>query len=57
VLLARRSRHLARTRYLKRGVSDRGEVTNDVEHEQIIHDERTSSDGAFSSYLQIRGDL
>ena len=57
MLLARRSRHFAGTRYLKRGVSDRGKVANDVEHEQIIHDESTSPEGVFSSYLQIRGSI
>jgi len=57
VLMARRSRHFAGTRYLKRGVSDRGKVANDVEHEQIIHDESTSPEGVFSSYLQIRGSI
>ena len=59
ILLARRSRHFAGTRYLKRGVSDRGKVANDVEHEQIIHDESSTSlpEGAFSSYLQIRGSI
>ena len=57
MLLARRSRHFAGTRYLKRGVSDRGKVANDVEHEQILHDESTSPEGVFSSYLQIRGSI
>ena len=33
ILVARRSRHFAGTRYLKRGVSDCGRVANDVEHE------------------------
>ena len=58
-LLARRSRHFAGTRYLKRGVSEQGKVANDVEHEQIIHDESTSSatGGIFSSYLQVRGSI
>ena len=57
-LLARRSRHFAGTRYLKRGVSDQGKVANDVEHEQILHDEASSaSAGAFSSYLQCRGSI
>lgn len=54
-LLARRSRHFAGTRYLKRGVSEQGKVANDVEHEQILHDESVSSPGAFSAYLQVRG--
>jgi hypothetical protein len=31
ILVARRSRHFAGTRYLKRGVSDQGKVANDVE--------------------------
>ena len=49
-LLARRSRHFAGTRYLKRGVSDVGKVANDVEHEQVSpgvvgeSDRQTSSD-------------
>jgi hypothetical protein len=56
-LLARRSRHFAGTRYLKRGVSDQGKVGNDVEHEQIIHDESTIGEGIFSSFLQVRGSI
>ena len=57
ILLARRSRHFAGTRYLKRGVSEQGKVANDVEHEQILHDETVSSPGTFSSYLQVRGSI
>ena len=59
ILIARRSRHFAGTRYLKRGVSEQGKVANDVEHEQILHDESesTSSSGIFSSYLQVRGSI
>jgi len=63
ILMARRSRHFAGTRYLKRGVSDRGKVANDVEHEQIMHDESSSisagkgGGGAFSSFLQMRGSI
>ena len=58
VLVARRSRHFAGTRYLKRGVSEQGKVANDVEHEQILHDESTSgSSGCFSSFIQCRGSL
>ena len=57
-LLARRSRHFAGTRYLKRGVSEQGKVANDVEHEQILHDEsKSTSSGVFSSFLQIRGSI
>jgi phosphatidylinositol 3,5-bisphosphate 5-phosphatase len=54
-LLARRSRHFAGTRYLKRGVSEQGKVANDVEYEQILHDESLTSPGTFSSFLQVRG--
>jgi phosphatidylinositol 3,5-bisphosphate 5-phosphatase len=58
ILIARRSRHFAGTRYLKRGVSEQGKVANDVEHEQIVHDESESaSSGSFSSYLQVRGSI
>lgn len=58
ILIARRSRHFAGTRYLKRGVSEQGKVANDVEHEQIIHDESSSiASGAYSSYLQNRGSI
>jgi len=58
ILLARRSRHFAGTRYLKRGVSEQGKVANDVEHEQIVHDEsKAVSNGVFSSYLQVRGSI
>jgi hypothetical protein len=57
-LIARRSRHFAGTRYLKRGVSEQGKVANDVEHEQIVHDESNSvTGGTFSSYLQVRGSI
>ena len=58
VLLARRSRHFAGTRYLKRGVNEQGKVANDVEHEQIVHDEsKAASKGIFSSFLQVRGSI
>ena len=36
VLIARRSRHFAGTRYLKRGLSVHGKVANDCETEQIV---------------------
>ena len=42
----------------KRGVSEQGKVANDVEHEQILHDESTSgSSGCFSSFIQVRGSV
>ena len=53
-LLARRSRHFAGTRYLKRGVSDAGKVANDVEHEQIVFSQAKK---IYSSYLQVRGSI
>lgn len=58
ILLARRSRHFAGTRYLKRGVSEQGKVANDVEHEQILHDEsKAAANSVFSSFLQVRGSI
>lgn len=57
-LIARRSRHFAGTRYLKRGVSEQGKVANDVEHEQVVHDESNHvTGGSFSSFLQVRGSI
>ncbi|URE48884.1 SAC domain containing protein [Musa troglodytarum] len=38
-LIARRSRHFAGTRYLKRGVNEKGRVANDVETEQIVFED------------------
>ncbi|KAG1366416.1 hypothetical protein COCNU_13G002060 [Cocos nucifera] len=38
-LIARRSRHFAGTRYLKRGVDEKGRVANDVETEQIVFED------------------
>ncbi|RHY31579.1 hypothetical protein DYB32_003361 [Aphanomyces invadans] len=55
ILLARRSRHFAGTRYLKRGISDTGKVANDVETEQILEDENTQ--GKLSSFVQYRGSI
>jgi len=59
ILIARRSRHFAGTRYLKRGVSEQGYVANDVEHEQIIGENESASmaSGSFASYLQNRGSI
>lgn len=55
-LIARRSRYFAGTRYLKRGISDSGKVANDVEIEQIVHEESVY-EGTFSSYVQVRGSI
>lgn len=57
-LISRRSRHFAGTRYLKRGVNDRGRVANDVETEQIVlDDEAGSCKGKMSSVVQMRGSI
>ncbi|XP_021767175.1 phosphoinositide phosphatase SAC1-like isoform X1 [Chenopodium quinoa] len=57
-LVSRRSRHFAGTRYLKRGVNDRGRVANDVETEQIVLDEDAGScKGKMSSVVQMRGSI
>ncbi|KAK6914636.1 SAC domain, partial [Dillenia turbinata] len=57
-LIARRSRHYAGTRYLKRGVNENGYVANDVETEQIVFEE--NADGQplqISSVVQNRGSI
>lgn len=41
-LIARRSRHFAGARFLKRGVNERGQVANDVETEQIVAEATTT---------------
>ncbi|GJW94151.1 phosphoinositide phosphatase SAC1 isoform X2 [Tanacetum coccineum] len=57
-LLSKRSRHFAGTRYLKRGVNDRGRVANDVETEQIVLDEQAGTcKGKMSSVVQMRGSI
>ncbi|XP_056844839.1 phosphoinositide phosphatase SAC2 isoform X2 [Raphanus sativus] len=57
-LIARRSRHYAGTRYLKRGVNEKGRVANDVETEQIVYED--AQDGhpvRISSVVQNRGSI
>ncbi|PON62552.1 Phosphoinositide phosphatase SACs [Trema orientale] len=57
-LIARRSRHYAGTRYLKRGVNEKGRVANDVETEQIVIE--NAPEGCptqISSVVQIRGSI
>lgn len=58
-LIARRSKHYSGTRFLKRGLNLDGNVANEVETEQIVHDASTSnfSKGFFTSFVQIRGSL
>lgn len=57
-LIARRSRHYAGTRYLKRGVTYNGSVANDVETEQIVVDDvRGGNPTQISSVVQNRGSI
>uniref|UniRef100_A0A8C4QV97 FIG4 phosphoinositide 5-phosphatase n=1 Tax=Eptatretus burgeri TaxID=7764 RepID=A0A8C4QV97_EPTBU len=58
-LLARRSCYFAGTRFLKRGANSQGEVANEVETEQLVHDASVSSlsHGMCSSFVQHRGSL
>ncbi|XP_037072871.1 polyphosphoinositide phosphatase-like, partial [Pollicipes pollicipes] len=58
-LIARRSSKFAGTRFLKRGASFAGDVANEVETEQIVHDACVSSleRGFFSSHVQVRGSV
>ena len=56
ILMARRSRHYAGTRYLKRGVSVHGKVANDCEMEQIVQLD-SGLQTSFASYVQMRGSI
>ncbi|CAH0714270.1 unnamed protein product, partial [Brenthis ino] len=58
-LIARRSNRYAGTRFLKRGANMHGDVANEVETEQIVHDAMISSfaAGRFSSFVQMRGSI
>lgn len=58
-LIARRSRLYSGTRFLKRGLNIDGNVANEVETEQIVHDSSISSfkNGYFTSFVQMRGSL
>ncbi|KAJ1408292.1 SAC domain [Sesbania bispinosa] len=58
IIIARRSRHYTGTRYLKRGVNEKGRVANDVETEQIVFtDARDGCPMQISSVVQIRGSI
>lgn len=58
-LIARRSRRYCGTRFLKRGLNLDGDVANEVETEQIVHDASVSSfeKGLYTSFVQLRGSL
>ncbi|KAG6395653.1 hypothetical protein SASPL_141776 [Salvia splendens] len=58
ILIARRSRHYAGTRYLKRGVNEKGRVANDVETEQIVLEDVVGGRPRhISSVVQNRGSI
>ncbi|XP_027338641.1 phosphoinositide phosphatase SAC3-like isoform X2 [Abrus precatorius] len=57
-LIARRSRHFAGTRYLRRGVNEKGRVANDVETEQIVFEDVLEGVPVqISSVVQNRGSI
>lgn len=64
-LIARRSRHFAGARFLKRGANEQGHVANDVESEQIVSEALTTPfhrpDGTlnsqYTSFVQHRGSI
>ncbi|XP_077566614.1 polyphosphoinositide phosphatase [Stigmatopora nigra] len=58
-LFARRSSKFAGTRFLKRGANCEGDVANEVETEQIVHDASVMSftAGSYSSFVQTRGSV
>eukprot|EP01133_Synstelium_polycarpum_P017723 gene17723-21133_t len=59
ILVARRSRHYAGARFLKRGINEDGHVANDVETEQIVQEPLCGNtmQAQFSSYVQVRGSI
>ncbi|KAJ5218889.1 Polyphosphoinositide phosphatase [Penicillium cinerascens] len=66
-VIARRSRFFAGARFLKRGANDMGYVANDVESEQIVCEQTTTSfhsagpklyaNPNYTSYVQHRGSI
>ncbi|CAL5873255.1 uncharacterized protein PFLUO_LOCUS7524 [Penicillium psychrofluorescens] len=66
-IIARRSRFFAGARFLKRGANDLGYVANDVETEQIVSEQTTTSfhsagpilhaNPHYTSYVQHRGSI
>ncbi|KAK9747094.1 SacI homology domain [Popillia japonica] len=58
-LIARRSCKYAGTRFLKRGANFQGDVANEVETEQMVHDSGVSSlnDCHITSFVQMRGSI
>ena len=67
-LIARRSRHFAGARYLKRGANEYGDVANEIESEQIVSETLTTPfiskfgykgkpNPNYTSFLQYRGSV
>lgn len=58
-LIARRSQKYSGTRFLKRGLNCDGDVANEVETEQIVHDASLSSfdKSYYTSFVQVRGSI
>uniref|UniRef100_A0A3B0N1U4 SacI homology domain containing protein, putative n=1 Tax=Theileria annulata TaxID=5874 RepID=A0A3B0N1U4_THEAN len=54
-LISRRSRFYSGTRYRKRGITGSGQVANDVETEQTLHD--WSMTRSVSSFVLVRGSI
>ena len=58
ILISRRSRHFAGTRYLKRGLNEEGKCANFVETEQIVYCHSSRDDKpVVSSFIQARGSI
>jgi len=60
LLIARRSRHYAGTRYLRRGINQEGRPANFVEIEQIMFKHSAcfnDSTPMMTSFVQIRGSI
>lgn len=59
ILISRRSRIFAGTRFLKRGLNEQGYVANDVETEQILYEPNNGHliHEHFSSFVQHRGSI
>lgn len=59
-LIGRRSRHFAGVRYLKRGITDDGNVANEVEVEQVVQSMalgQVNAGECTSSFTQLRGSI
>lgn len=59
IVIGRRSRHHAGTRYIKRGINEQGFAANFVEVEQIVVNYNSSQDTrpVCSSFVQVRGSV